>query len=190
MEQNKGFSIRVGGTMMLSISRIIFVCAVCLPTSAMAQLNAFSPGDPIRSSEMNDNFEYLEGQIKDLEAQVESLSQGAGFLTSCSRSDLAGRWIGASADAELGYRGFSFSITSSGSVSGEVATPEGKFNFSGTIDIRSDCTLSSLSVTASSVGLTVNGAGYGALSRDGGTLVSTVQDTMGYSAAFTAVKLP
>jgi hypothetical protein len=176
--------------MMLSISRTIFVAVICLPTLAVAELNAFSPGDPIRSSAMNDNFEYLEDQIKDLEAQVESLSQGAGFLTSCSRSDLAGRWIGASADAELGYRGFSFSITSLGNISGEVATPEGNFDFSGTINIRSDCTLSSLSVTASSVGLTVDGAGYGALSRDGGTLVSAVQDTQGYSAAFTAVKLP
>lgn len=175
---------------MLSISRKVLVAVMCLPALAMAQLNTFSPGDPIRSSEMNDNFEYLADQIEDLEAQVESLSQGAGFLTSCSRSDLVGRWIGTSADAELGYRGFSFSISSSGTVSGNVATPDGDFSFSGTIDIRSDCTLSSLSVTASSVGLTVNGAGYGALSRDGGTLVSTVQDTLGYSAAFTAVKLP
>lgn len=97
---------------MLSISRIILVAVMCSPTLAMAQLKAFSPGDPIRSSEMNGNFEYLEDQIRDLEAQVDSLSQGNGFLTSCSRSDLAGSWIGTSADAELGYRGFSFSITS------------------------------------------------------------------------------
>jgi len=175
---------------MLSISRTILVTVMCLPTLAMAQLNAFSPGEPIRSSEMNDNFEYLEDQIKDLEAQVESLSQGNGFLTSCSRSDLVGRWIGTSADAELGYRGFSFSITSSGTISGTVVTPNDDYNFSGTINIRSDCTLSSLSVTSSAAGLTVNGAGYGALSRNGGTLVSTVQDSLGYSAAFTAVKLP
>ena len=175
---------------MLYISRTLLVAVMCLPTLAMAQLNAFSPGDSIRSSEMNDNFEYLENQIRDLEAQVESLSQGNGFLTSCSRSDLAGRWIGTSADAELGYRGFFLFINSTGDVSGNVITPDGNYDFTGTINIRSDCTLSSLSVTASSVGLTVNGVGYGALSRDGGTLVSTVQDSLGYSAAFTAVKLP
>ena len=145
---------------MLSISRTLLVAVICLPTWAMAQLNAFSPGDPIRSSEINNNFQYLKDQISDLEAQVESLSQGNGFLTSCSRSDLAGRWIGTSADAELGYRGFSFSITSSGTISGTVATPDDDYNFSGTINIRSDCTLSSLSVTSSEAGLTVNGAGY------------------------------
>lgn len=173
---------------MLSISRTILMAVVCLPTLAMAQLKAFSPGDPIRSSEMNDNFEYLEDQIKDLEAQVESLSQGAGFLTSCSRSDLAGDWVAVSADADLGYRGFFFTVSSSGSISGEVSTPDGSFPISGSIGIRSACTLSSLRVEGA--GIIVNGAGYGALSRDGGTLVSTVQDSLGYSAAFTAVKLP
>lgn len=172
------------------IIRSLLIAGLLPSGFASAQLKEFSPGDPIRSAEMNDNFGYLHDRISDLESQVATLSGGNGLLSSCSLSSLAGDWIGGSADAELGYRGFSFRISASGSISGTVATPDGSFNFSGTIGIRTDCTLSSLSVSSSAAGLTVNGAGFGALSRDGNTLVSTVQDSLGYSAAFTAVKLP
>jgi len=175
---------------MLSISRTIFVAFICLPTLAMAQLNAFSPGDPIRSSEMNDNFEYLEDQIKGLEAQVESLSQGAGFLTSCSRSDLAGDWVGGTADAELGFASYFLIVDSSGSISGSLLVETGsEYSISGSIDIRSSCTLSALTLN-SSAGVDVFGRGYGALSRDGSTLLVTVEDSRGLFGILHAVKVP
>ena len=34
---------------------------------AQSELKTFQPGDVIKSSEMNGNFEYLEGQIEDLD---------------------------------------------------------------------------------------------------------------------------
>ena len=174
---------------MLSISRTIFVAVICLPSLAMAQLNAFSPGDPIRSSEMNDNFEYLEDQIKDLEAQVESLSQGAGFLTSCSRSDLAGNWVGGTADVELGFASYTLNINSSGTISGYLLVETGdEYSVSGNINIRSSCTLSAFTLT--SAGIDVFGRGYGALSRDGNTFLVTVEDSRGLFGIVHAVKLP
>ena len=162
--------------------------ALLIPGVTWAQLNSFSPGDSIKSSEMNENFEYLQQRIEELESQIDGSGSGGGDLTSCSRSDLVGSWIAVTADTNIGYRAFSYSVSSSGSISGQVVSSDGNFSLSGSINIRSDCTLSSLSVSAG--GISVRGVGYGALAKTGATMVSTVEDSYGYSWAFTAVKLP
>ena len=169
----------------------LIATALFLPSLAISQeLTQFENGKVADADDINQNFLALKQRISDLETAIQNQSGNSGLLSSCQTSDLAGGWIGAAADADLGYRGFAMNISNFGSISGTVATPEGSFSFTGTMTIRSDCSLSSLQVSSAAAGLTVYGVGYGALARDGNTLVSTVQDSLGYSAALTAVRLP
>jgi hypothetical protein len=161
-----------------------------LPSLAISQeLTQFENGKVADADDINQNFTALKQRITELEMALENQPDNNGLLTSCRTSDLAGSWIGASA-ISLGYRGFSMNISTTGSISGLVSSPDGDFSFTGTIGVRNDCTLSSLQVSSPTAGLTVYGAGYGALARDGNTMVSTVVDSLGYSAAFSAVRLP
>jgi len=177
--------------MMRFIVRVLPVFLLGSSGVAFAQLNTFYPGDEIKSSEMNENFQYLEDEIQSLESQIDSGSSGSSSdLTSCSASDLAGRWIGVTADANIGYRSFYMVIDNSGNIDAEVATNDGTVLATGSIRIRSSCTLQSFTASSAAAGITVNGAGYGALSKSGNTLVTTIEDNLGYSFAFTAVKIP
>ena len=45
---------------------IALIMGVAISPFVQAQLKTFKPGDVIKSSEINENFEYLEGQITDL----------------------------------------------------------------------------------------------------------------------------
>lgn len=177
--------------MMRFIFRVLPVFLLGSCGVAFAQLNTFYPGDEIKSSEMNENFQYLEDEIQSLESQIDSGSSGSSSdLTSCSASDLAGRWIGVTADANIGYRSFYMVIDNSGNIDAEVATNDGTVPATGSIRIRSNCTLQLFTASSAAAGITVNGAGYGALSKSGNTLVTTIEDSFGYAFAFTAVKIP
>jgi len=175
--------------MMRFIVRVLPVFLLGSSGVAFAQLNTFYPGDEIKSSEMNENFQYLEDEIQSLESQIGGSGSGSD-LTSCSASDLAGRWVGVTADANIGYRSFYMVIDNSGNIDAEVATNDGTVLATGSIRIRSSCTLQSFTASSAAAGITVNGAGYGALSKSGNTLVTTIEDNLGYSFAFTAVKIP
>ena len=156
---------------------------------ALAELNTFYPGDKINSSEMNDNFQYLEDKIQILESQINGSGSGSD-LSACSASDLAGRWIGVTADADIGYRSFFMLIDDAGNIEADVATNNGTVSATGSISIRPSCTLSSFTASSAAAGITNYGGGYGALSKSGNTMVTTVEDNYGYSFAFTAVKIP
>ncbi|MDA9847241.1 hypothetical protein N9C27_00025 [Luminiphilus sp.] len=57
---------------------VLFACSFASPVNA--DLNTFSPGDPIRSSEINENFEYLAEEI------------GSQARSGCSEDQLIGLW--------------------------------------------------------------------------------------------------
>ena len=175
--------------MMQFIVRVLSVFLLGSCGVAFAQLNTFYPGDEIKSSEMNDNFQYLEDKIQILESQINGSGSGSD-LSACSASDLAGRWIGVTADADIGYRSFFMLIDDAGNIEADVATNNGTVSATGSISIRPSCTLSSFTASSAAAGITIYGGGYGALSKSGNTLVTTIEDNYGYSFAFTAVKIP
>ena len=146
--------------MMQFIVRVLSVFLLGSCGVAFAQLNTFYPGDEIKSSEMNENFQYLEDEIQSLESQIGSSGSGSD-LTSCSASDLAGRWVGVTADANIGYRSFYMVIDNSGNIDAEVATNDGTVLATGSIRVRSSCTLQSFTASSAAAGITVNGRGYG-----------------------------
>ena len=56
--------------MLLNTSKALLVGSlvwVGVAPFAQSELKTFQPGDVIKSSEINGNFEYLEGQIEDLD---------------------------------------------------------------------------------------------------------------------------
>ena len=56
--------------MLLNTSKALLVGSlvwVGVTPFAQSELKTFQPGEVIKSSEMNGNFEYLEGQIEDLD---------------------------------------------------------------------------------------------------------------------------
>jgi hypothetical protein len=57
---------------------VLLACSFASPVKA--ELNTFSPGDPIRSSEINENFEYLAEEI------------GSQARSGCSENQLIGIW--------------------------------------------------------------------------------------------------
>ena len=57
---------------------VLLACSFASPVNA--DLNTFSPGDPIRSSEINENFEYLAEEI------------GSQARSGCSEDQLIGLW--------------------------------------------------------------------------------------------------
>jgi hypothetical protein len=57
---------------------VLLACSFASPVKA--ELNTFSPGDPIRSSEINENFEYLAEEI------------GSQARSGCSEDQLIGLW--------------------------------------------------------------------------------------------------
>jgi len=75
--------IKVSGMTKLRINSrflagVLLACSCASPVKA--ELNTFSPGDPIRSSEINENFEYLAEEI------------GSQARSGCSENQLIGIW--------------------------------------------------------------------------------------------------
>jgi hypothetical protein len=75
--------IKVSGMTKLRINSrflagVLLACSFASPVKA--ELNTFSPGDPIRSSEINENFEYLAEEI------------GSQARSGCSENQLIGLW--------------------------------------------------------------------------------------------------
>ncbi len=78
--------------MNLNSSRLIISLTVLLSTllatSANAQIKTFQPGDVIKSSEINENFEYLKEQIEAsgdaASAQCSAKQDGSNVVISCS----------------------------------------------------------------------------------------------------------
>ena len=153
-----------------------------------AQISDFKSGDPIIAAEMNQNFEYLLGQIESLQSQIDALERGtSGRLTSCAAKDLAGVWVGATTLQSEGYTLFIFGVSSFGALSGEVFTPQGKASVEGNISIDGSCVIDQLRAVAD-FGNAING--FGALSETGSTMIIAGEDSFGYSFDFVAVKLP
>jgi len=59
------------------------------PIVGMSQVNIFYPGDKIKSSEMNDNFEYLIEKIESLEGQIAKSKESTSIGKVDCSSDLA-----------------------------------------------------------------------------------------------------
>ena len=76
--------------MMLSTNRFLLVLLVGLVAAPLtqAQLKTFKPGDVIKSSEINENFEYLEEQIGSAgdaaSAQCSAKQDGSSVVISCT----------------------------------------------------------------------------------------------------------
>ena len=85
--------------MMLNTNRLLIALIVGFAISPLvqAQLKTFKPGDVIKSSEINENFEYLEEQIGSAcdaaSAQCSATQDGSSVVISCtdgSQAVLAG----------------------------------------------------------------------------------------------------
>ena len=86
--------------MMPSTNRFLVALIVGFAISPLvqAQLKTFKPGDVIKSSEINENFEYLEEQIGSAgdaaSAQCSATQDGSNVVISCT-DDLSGVLAGA-----------------------------------------------------------------------------------------------
>ena len=76
--------------MMLNTNRLLvaLIMGFAISPLVQAQLKTFKPGDVIKSSEINENFEYLEEQIgsagNTASAQCSATRDGSSVVISCS----------------------------------------------------------------------------------------------------------
>jgi hypothetical protein len=96
---------------------------------ASAQLNTFESGQTIRADEMNENFEYLERSILE--------------KNECGYSDIAGTWMYIKVDDDQnGYEEGTIDLLSDGSLTYEVRSVDGTFQFIGKFAIDNSCRIS------------------------------------------------
>jgi hypothetical protein len=115
------------------MNKLLTIFFLSLVTAeASAQLNTFESGQTIRADEMNENFEYLDDKLKNLEK------------SNCSISGVTGTWMYIKVDDDQNdYEIGRIDLLSDGSLNYEVESgDDGTLQFIGEFEIDDNCRLS------------------------------------------------
>ena len=123
------------------INKTLLLLILNFSALAVAQITTFSPGDPIKSAEINDNFSHLIAEIESLRFQIQALEASVSSgKAACTRSSLAGQWLAASVDSLNDYELNTAIFRSDGTVSFTAETEFLGFERAeGTYTIDSNC---------------------------------------------------